>query len=619
MGIPKLTSFVNNYFAGWKREKITGYIVIDGFSLCHYLYSFDWSHGGQYPQFHTCVLEYFEALHVSNIDPIVVFDGIDYKQEKVKTTMRRRKEWIQSINEHIMDSRSRQRDVVHNLLPLLAIEEFQYTLSKLGIKQVVVDGEADTTIAQLANYYFCPVLSKDSDFYMYVLRGGFIHMDRFHWNSKPIEADVYHVNLFIDQFDFRHESIRLIIPAIAGNDFLPAIHSRRFISERATVLQTSKSHPILSIVCYASRFKNFDDFISMIPFLDHLPEKDTLQHNCSECKQMYDCCEARSLTDVIGKTELIPFDKSIIPRWILDQFRSCNLRNFIMDAVVLHKCVLRIAVDDFHQPSSLVISRPLRQTLYYILNIKVMTEHIRYRLDILGEKITAYTDGKNLPSLDQIPSLQLGEKIIILYSILECNIEEIEKLDCKWRLVIASVVFWVLHAKVPTHIVKALLLCFVHCFHRIGGDFLRGRIPHRFIEGPEWLKVLHFFAQWQSTYLDALSINQVLQLPIEYCSPAELYDGKLAFYFASLRHDITSAETKLSVSEKPLYQLLLDVVFSHCTMVSAEATGTRKMASQGKHVSSVKKSMSIQTLFEHPNRFSILNIDSSDPSSTEDD
>ena len=620
MGIPKLTSFLEKNFAGWTRENIVGCLVIDGFSLCYFLYSFDWSHGGQYPQFRDCVVKFFEALRLSKIEPVVVFDGIDYKQEKVVTTMKRRKGMILTINEHVVHSRFRRQDAVNNLLPLLAIEEFQHTVSSLFVKQVVVDGEADIVIAQLANYYSCPVLSKDSDFYMYDLKGGFIPMDRFHWESTPIVADVYHISRFMDQFEFRHESVRLIIPAIAGNDFLPPISSRRFASETVS----PKCHPLSSIVRYASQFSNLDDFITKITSLDHLAasEKDTLRNNCLNCRQMYDCCVVCSLEDVTSATELLAFDRCHIPRWILDQFRSCNLRHSVMEAIVLHKCVLRVATDNFHQPSSLLISRPLRDALYCILNINVMTEHIRQGLDIVGEKINI-ADRKNLPNLKQIPTLRQSERSQVLYSILCCSIEVIEKLDNKWRLAAASVVFWILNTKVPRHIVKALLLCFVYCFHRTYGVTLREfrslELPQHFLQSPKWLEVLHLFAQWQSVYLDTISINQILCSPLEYCSPANLYDGKVSIYFASVHHGTTCIETKLSVPHQKLYQLLLDVVLSHGVHVLASNPAKPKAAmTQGGRPSTMKKSSHVQTQFEHMNKFSALHIDSSEDSTESD-
>lgn len=610
MGVQKLTTFLEKNFAGWTRENIAGFLVIDGFSLCYYLYSFDWSHGGQYPQFHNFVIEFFEALRLSKIDPIVVFDGIDYKQEKVATTMRRRKEMIVTINEHVVRSRSRRLGAVNKILPLLAKEEFQCTLSSLFVEQVVVDGEADAIIAQLANYYSCPVLSKDSDFYMYTLKGGFIPTDRFHWKTKPIVADVYHIGKLLDQFEFRHESVRLIIPAISGNDFLPPVSSQRFLGEMV-------SSTLSSIVHYASQFTHFDEFIAKIVSLDRLSasEKDTLRNNCLTCRQMYDCSEICSLEDVRSRTQLLTFDRCYIPRWILDQFRCCSLRHFVMEAVVLHKCVLRVAVDNLHQPSSLMISRPLREALYSILNIDVMTEHIRRGLDIVGEKINII-DRKNLPSLKQIPSLQRSERSRVLYSILCCDVEAVEKLENKWRLVIASVVFWIVHAKVPLHIAQALLLCFIYCFHRISlREFRSLELPQHLLQSPKWLDILHWFAQWQSVYLDAIGINQILCSPLEHCSPGNLYDGKVSIYFASLHHGTASVETKLSVPHQKLYRLLFDVVLSHGVLDSAKP---KVAMSQGSHASLTKKSSHVPTQFEHTNRFSALCIDSSEESADSD-
>lgn len=605
MGIPKLTSFVDRHFVGWKREKITGWLVIDGFGLCYDLYSFDWCQGGQYPQFHDYIVEYFELLRSSKIEPIVVFDGVDYKQEKVKTTMRRRKEAV----ERITGLMSRQAHVGGNILPLLAFETFQYTLSSIHVKQVVVDGEADIIIVQLANFYACPVLSKDSDFYMYALKGGFIPMDMFHWKCKPIVANVYHVQAFIDQFELRHESVRLIIPAIAGNDFLPTMFNN------VAPFESIKGNVILSIVRYASQFDSFDDFISKLPSMDRLVNKDALQHNCLECK-MYDCHMKCSLDDVLGQTELHALNNTAVPRWILDQFRFCNFRCSVMEAFVLHKCVLRIAVDDWRQPSSLLISRSLRQAIYCILNVETLTEYVRHRLDIVGEKVntTKCADGINLPSLVEIPSLKVHEKSTMLYSILQCSIQDIEKLDHEWRLVAASVCYWVLYAKVPTYLVKALLLCFIYCSHTDVGilkEFRSVTFPSGIIQTPKWLSVVHFIAQWQSVYLDIISLNQVLQLPLVTRSPAKLYDGQILMRFATLNNIALSAEAKLSPPQQRFYRLLLDVVLSHSSVASTSKTSvSKKVVPEHRHSSSTKSSSQIQTKFEHVNRFSALSIDS---------
>ena len=55
-------------------------------------------HGGQYSEYRLGVLQYFHTLQQADIRPIVVFDGIDYKQEKTEETFRRRSERIREIH-----------------------------------------------------------------------------------------------------------------------------------------------------------------------------------------------------------------------------------------------------------------------------------------------------------------------------------------------------------------------------------------------------------------------------------------------------------------------------------------------------------------------------------------
>ena len=605
MGIPKLTTFIDRHFSRWKREKICGKLVIDGKSLCYHLYSFDWRYGGQYPQFHECILEHFKALSMSGIEAIVVYDGVDYKQEKVKTTMKRRKEMIQSIKLSAGSTPS-----ACNVIPLLAIEEFQHTLHGLNVTQVVCDGEADLIIAKLANYYICPVLSKDSDFYMYALRGGFIHTNKLQWNRKPILADVYYVSAFVDQFKLQHESVRLIIPTFVGNDFLPPVSAPNAATD-------VKYHSILSLVHYSRQFEHFDDFISKSSSVG----KDDLQFNCLYCKEVYDCTVVCSLDDVMTNTELLKFDKSVIPRWIIDQYKRCNFGISLMEVYVLQKCILRVAIDDYHLESSLIVSRQLRKVIYNMLNIEIVTEYVRHKIDIVGEKVGSFS-GRKLPRLELIPFLNLSEKSTMLCLILGCNVDEIEKLDVKWRLVTASVVYWMLHTKVPTCTVKALLLGFMYCFD---SNLLRKccdlKVPNRIFDSHKCLSIIHYFAQWQSIYFDVVSLNQVLQLPLETLPPSQLYDGSVVVYFASVDQGITSAEANLSGTLQSLYKVLIQVVFAHSNaVVPANVTKPKRIHKKPSFSATKPKASSAHSMFEHANRFSALCIDSSEElSSTESD
>ena len=149
---------------------------------------------------------------------------------------------------------------------MLAIEVFQQTLCELGVSLYVVDGEADAMIVQIANHYSCPVLSSDSDFFIFNVENGYILMDHFYCDTSPITVDVFHVRAFKEQFSFVDENLHLIIPAIMGNDFLSAADSNilQCVHEKAG----QESSTIMAVTNFASQFcsmKCFVEHIALIP------------------------------------------------------------------------------------------------------------------------------------------------------------------------------------------------------------------------------------------------------------------------------------------------------------------------------------------------------------------
>ena len=83
-------------------------------------------------------------------------------------------------------------------------------------------------------------------------------------------------------------------------------------------------------------------------------------------------------------------------------------------------------------------------------------------------------------------------------------------------------------------------------------------VPIDFRRSPKWMSPLHAFAQWQGTYINALALNQLLMLPLESVSPACLYDGKLAMFFAYPDNDDHLA--KMLPIDRELYMRLVGAV-----------------------------------------------------------
>ena len=587
MGIPMLTSFMRQYFTGWKEKELKGFLVIDGDALCHQLYEFDWRSGGQYLEYRDHAIEYFTALKASDIEPLVVFDGIDYTLKKADTIEKRYEDGVKeligqfSASELATDSLSPSGSRNHKIvLPRFIKKVLSMVLSELSISYVVVDGEADDDMVRLANFHSCPVLSNDSDFYIYALKGGFVHMENFDWRAKPITAKVYYLKELIEQFNLSDGSLRFIIPAIFGNDFISSIvpaAPRYFSSHIKQVTLLPATHPTLSVVAYASHYDNLQDFVNRITSVDrrylNISKQITLRDNCIKSEEIYDIQEENSLEDLYSKTELRILEEFDIPKWLLNQYRCLDTGTRLMFMMVLGSLRLPIMVEDPNKPSSHYFSRPLRQAAYSIVGLDDVVEGIRI-MDDIHESVeipccTITYDGQTV-ELDVIPTMALHSRKKIIYFFLHSDMDVIESIDEKWRLVTASVIFWNNTAKIPLLTLKVLLLTFVICSSASSMivQLSEGiKMSPNFKHGPQWLEGLHSFAQWQCCYHDASSLNSVLQMPLEFYSPAFLYSGEFALklYFLSLSADcgISPVLSKLPEESQALYHQLLSTVLSH--------------------------------------------------------
>ena len=183
MGIRGLTTFMDNKYDRWVVVPVGSIkqLVVDGNNLCYKLYhgnGHEWTHGGDYPGFSRAVTAFFCKLRQYGIDVVVILDGIDYKEEKTATARKRKEDGFELIRRHQL-GRSVSAAIDGIVLPILAKMVFIDCLQVAGIPFHVVDGEADEDIVAVANYYRCPVLAEDSDFYIFNIEGGYIPVQHF--------------------------------------------------------------------------------------------------------------------------------------------------------------------------------------------------------------------------------------------------------------------------------------------------------------------------------------------------------------------------------------------------------------------------------------------------------
>ncbi|XP_068558650.1 single-strand DNA endonuclease ASTE1 [Cebidichthys violaceus] len=224
MGVHGLTTFVEGNRNLLQDVKFRDSpLVIDGCSLYFRLYfnhSLDQQHGGDYDAFACLLTQFLSALAACNIQPYVVLDGGIDPSDKKFTTLRQR---LQSkIKE--ADSLSHGRN--GSILPILTRNVFIQVLIQRGVPLVQCPAEADWEIACLARQWNCPVLTNDSDFYIFDLPGGYLPLSSFQWTNlngkashRYISARCYTTNGLCRWFGSMNKELLPLFAVLAGNDY----------------------------------------------------------------------------------------------------------------------------------------------------------------------------------------------------------------------------------------------------------------------------------------------------------------------------------------------------------------------------------------------------------------
>ena len=66
-----------------------------------------------------------------------------------------------------------------------------------------LNSEADSEIASLAAAWDCAVLSNDSDFFIFDIKGGYIPLSFLRWKSGPLKAKIYYRSKLASHFRIR--------------------------------------------------------------------------------------------------------------------------------------------------------------------------------------------------------------------------------------------------------------------------------------------------------------------------------------------------------------------------------------------------------------------------------
>ena len=587
MGIRGLTTYMNwSYRRQWRTLEVRGRLILDAMSICFVIHEnnrIDWLHGGQYWELRQSYKRFITSLLESGVEPIVIFDGIDYTGKKSETGVlaRRWESTRQAISDSLLDkdrsnspepsssssdsseaalpkvskvvsvsSKAGPPHGSNTVIPLFSQDIFCETLRELGVCFVYADGDADNTIASVANNYFCPVVSNDSDFFLFNIKAGYIPFYNLHWEQQPVTAEIYyHYEYFVDDLRFKCLEAPLLIPAILGNDYIEPLKSPCLRGNIAvTLLQyrdrrggtRSWRDKIHELVIYLREFNSLDEFLNHVSGCCLRNEVSIIEKNLESAKEFY-IVKAFGIDDIMNKSEITTSNGTVLPLWMIQQFRKGRFSCRAMAPVVFNDSVLPNVIDNPKRRSAMFIGLPIRRCMYTILRPLLEDPYVHETVCVEFEdgygSIACNAANEyfrlNLPSITDMEEASISCRIDAICFSLECSSGILKWFEEKWKLVVLSLVFWTKHVVPDIPLIKSLILCFIVCSLDRDPSL---HMSHSTDAGPSSQNndTLHVFSMWQCVYYDAMKLNNVLMNPLSFTTPALLFDGKLAMYYASL-------------------------------------------------------------------------------------
>uniref|UniRef100_A0A3B5A4F5 Protein asteroid homolog 1-like n=1 Tax=Stegastes partitus TaxID=144197 RepID=A0A3B5A4F5_9TELE len=644
MGVQGLTTYVegNKYFFQDVKFRDSR-LVIDGCSLYYRLYfnsGLEQQHGGDYSEFACLLTQFFSALATCNIQPYVVLDGGIDPSDKKFSTLRQR------LQSKIKEAGNLSHGRNGSVLPILTRNVFIQVLLEQGVPLAQCSAEADWEIACLAHQWNCPVLTNDSDFYIFDLPGGYLPLRFFHWTNlngkashRYISARCYTTNSLCRLFGGMNHELLPLCAVLTGNDYGVPKEAETLLAlvdfsavgggggRRKGGAPMSRVEGILLWLSTFSSVAMALDEVSKLMGEDSgrgkRGQKGGLSSQLWAGMQEYHIKGRSSLARWFSGVKAVPGGQTSrlaqLPECLSLAAMQGLLHPSVVDAFVMQRVLLSPQVENSKLASSHCSSRAIRQALYGILlqrpqdNItqgrgggaqvvkglqdEVQTQGMRVQENKI--QIEAHPPRNHL-HLDGLGQAPVAVRLNVLFEVLGVKDSALAPVPLHLQLAVAVTGFWLREA-VPTPSqlqLQALVLSMVYgelfLKHQSGRKVLEGLNRQRVRPGERQgvnLGAAHSFSQWQACLWSALCLNQLLLLPLPEPNLSWLFSGTLVHGLVRSLKGGRAAESLLSGGSfaVQLYSSLLDAVRKCSTKAnpSSAASGRKRGRVEGK----IKKRM----------------------------
>ena len=399
-------------------------LVVDGSSLAHHIYNManlDQNHGGEYLAFQVDVQAFFKNLADCGIKPYVLLDGGSGPSDiKLNRRMDLQRKRVKKIPDALKGGKM-------DFYALFTTTVFEETLNDMKVPLIRCFGQADGQLAALAREWCCPVLSTDTDFYIYDLPEGVLPLDHFQWDSVKasgarsyISCKQYTTSSFCTLFNIDHQLLP-VFAALAGNDYvnLRDVKWASYVPAGSPRMKfrTASLVGLLSWLGARKDETTEDTLTAAMALIPNISQQARTEMRTEVQNAMLEYrLPSSSLRRFFSEGTVPPLPAEIwsrVPEWVRASLARGDLGANILDYDILvhRRKFLRIQVECSSLQSSNLTSRPIRQVLYGLLLGQgggEVEEWDRDGLELIGVKVQPLVQGAaQTLRLDSLPQVGL--------------------------------------------------------------------------------------------------------------------------------------------------------------------------------------------------------------------
>ena len=534
MGVRGLWSLVKNnekFFCG--SIPISDYtkVIIDSNNFLYHIYgemADTYKFNGEYDLLQRRLLAFFELLELHKLEPYFIFDGVHRKNDPVFQQLYK----LQWKIENLADDKNT------SMLPLLAQELLINEVQKrFGEKKhhVRADFTADGEIVALANKWQCPVMSNDSDFFIFTVEHGVIPFENLE-HVKDGKVVAYKQQVLFGMLNgLSAEKLTIFSALVPLWPLMQALQKKYPVEDEeikrwsnsknytvkvnVSVLYWLKGKTVAIITEEIEKALKWDqNIIGKLKYdwqKKGMDIKDALTY-FKETRDGYKATVTNTDKYLEDQEPLMPTDLSVFStegNWFYKMFKAGRISTNSLNVLVCEKVIFNFQIENFENPSTWKASKPLRRRMYQIMhNDSGRGERTIEEFDRFQKKLQPVgcliIKNLELPSFQILQSVGQEKRCDYLFDVLLAG----DNLDHKnpHALALHALSFCVKQAGefVSPNLVKSLLVSFHAPYDTFRDDI--GEVPK---VGDK--AIVHGIAQYQACLHSAVELNQLLLCPLQ--------------------------------------------------------------------------------------------------------